>query len=75
MLPSSLKKRNLDIGVFPAFFGQDLDAEIDVFVSGVSTVIAINLTIENDGGRSRSLGLAGHLQFFGRHGLETHRPG
>src|ERR1700757_3442618 len=57
------KKRNLDVGVLAALLSEDLDAEVHIFVGGQTTVVAVDLTEKNDGRRSRSLGLTGHLQF------------
>src|SRR6202790_4248147 len=69
-----LQERDFDVAVLSTFLGQNLDAEINIFVSGIAAVVPIDLTKQNDGGRSRSLGLAGQLQFIRRDGLEVHRP-
>ena len=42
---------------------KNLDAKVDIFMGGVAPVVAIYLAEQNDGGRARSFGLAGHLQF------------
>ncbi len=57
--------------MFPPFFGEDLDTKVIVFVGSVNVVVAIDLAIQDDGGGSRSVGLAGHLEFILRNGLEA----
>ena len=68
-------KGNFDVGVFPAFFGQDLYAEIDLFMRRPPAVVTVNLAEQNDRRSPGSFGGAGHLQFIGRDGLEADRPG
>jgi hypothetical protein len=68
-----LEKRDLDIGVLSAFFGENLDAEVVVFVGGPTVVVSVDLSVENDGGRARCLRLAfeGQLVCGGRLEADT----
>ena len=68
---ASLDERDLDIGILPAFLREDLDPDVVIFVGGLAIVVAIHLTIEDDGRGSGSERLAGHLQLFRRDGLEA----
>src|SRR5579864_1781541 len=70
-----LEKGDLNIGVLAALFGQNLDAEVNVLVSRETAVVAVDLPEKNNGRRSGSFGLAGHLQFLLRDRLKVHCPG
>ena len=59
-----LEKGDFDVGVFAPLFGEDLDADVVVLMRSVPVVVAVDLAVQDDGGRSRSQGLARHLQFF-----------
>ena len=66
-----LKKGISTSAVLPAFFGEDLDADVVVFVRGKPVVVPVDLTIENDGRRAGSQRFARHLQFFRRNRLKA----
>jgi hypothetical protein len=67
------KKRDLDVGVFPPFFGQNLDANIVILVGSETAIITIYLAVQNDGRSPRRQWLARHLEFCGRDGLKPVR--
>jgi hypothetical protein len=65
-----LRVRDFDVGVLPAFFGENLLPDVVVFVRDmIVAIVAVHLAIENDGGCSRSFGVARHLEVFGRNRL------
>src|SRR5580693_5757475 len=56
---------------FRPLFGEDLDPDVVVLVRGASVVVAVDLTVEDDGRRPGSERFARHFQFFRRNRLET----
>jgi hypothetical protein len=72
--PSRFPVGDFDVGVLAAIFGQDLDAEVNVFVGGQAAVVAVDLTKKNDGGSAGSFGLGGHLQFVRGDRLKAYAP-
>ena len=67
----TLDERDLDVRVFASLLGQDLDAEVIVFMGGVAGIVAVHPAIEDDRACTRRLRLAGHTQFLGQNWLES----
>src|ERR1700730_5162811 len=68
----SLGERDFNVRILASLLRQDLDAIVAIFMGGTAIVVAVNLAVENDRGSSGRVRLARHLQFFGRHRLESH---
>jgi hypothetical protein len=62
---------NLDVGVFTAFLGEDLDADVIFLSRCAAVVVAVDLAVKDYSRGAGSLRLRGHLEFVGRDGLEA----
>src|SRR5579872_652243 len=56
-----LDERDFNIAVFPTVLSEDLDSEIDVFMSGESPVVAVDLAQKNNSWSAGCLWFASHL--------------
>src|SRR6266446_3873217 len=63
--PLALEEGDLDVGILPPLFSENLDAFVVVLVT-IAAVVAVHLAVKINRRRTRSFGDAGHLQLFRR---------